>query len=157
MWKQLNSAFLALSLEYSFDLYARDCPGQHLIRLVCLYVAHPYFAFVRSWWPHDMETMSALMALSEGNPFSGEFPSQRTVMLGFVQRLDESSLTPWRLCDVPIMLLVWLPNLILIARFEWSMWCNSAARKLQTKPGASLCQADGRLTSISREVSKWQD
>ena len=33
-----------------------------------------------SWWSHQMETISALMALCAGNsPATGEFPSQRTV------------------------------------------------------------------------------
>ena len=34
-----------------------------------------------SWWHHQMETFSALMALCEGNsPVTSEFPSQRPVM-----------------------------------------------------------------------------
>ena len=33
-----------------------------------------------AWWRHQMETFSALLALSEGNsPVTGEFPSQRPV------------------------------------------------------------------------------
>ena len=37
-----------------------------------------------SWWRHQMETFSASLALCEGNsPVTGEFPSQRPVMLSF--------------------------------------------------------------------------
>ena len=37
-----------------------------------------------SWWRHQMETLSALLALCAGNsPVSGEFPSQRPVMRSF--------------------------------------------------------------------------
>ena len=37
-----------------------------------------------SWWRHQMETFSALLALCAGNsPVSGEFPSQRPVSRSF--------------------------------------------------------------------------
>ena len=37
-----------------------------------------------SWWRHQMETFSALLAICTGNsPVSGEFPSQRPVTPGF--------------------------------------------------------------------------
>ena len=37
-----------------------------------------------SWWRHQMETCSALLALCAGNsPVTGEFPSQRPVTRGF--------------------------------------------------------------------------
>ena len=36
------------------------------------------------WWRHQMETLSALLALCAGNsPVTGEFPSQRPVMWSF--------------------------------------------------------------------------
>ena len=39
---------------------------------------------VLSWWRHQMETFSSLLALCEGNsPVSGEFPSQRLVTRSF--------------------------------------------------------------------------
>ena len=38
----------------------------------------------RSWWRHQMETVSALLALCAGNsPVTGEFPSQRPVKRSF--------------------------------------------------------------------------
>ena len=53
-----------------------------------------------SWWRHQMETFSALLALSAGNsPVTGEFPSRRPVTRSFDvffdlrlnKRLSESS------------------------------------------------------------------
>ena len=55
---------------------------------------HSYWLLVRtvrpewytcmSWWRHQMETFSALLALCEGNsPVIGEFPSQRPVTRRF--------------------------------------------------------------------------
>ena len=63
-----------------------------------------------SWWRHQMETFSALLALCEGNsPVTGEFPSQRPVVRSFDvffdlcpnKRLSKQSWgwwfeTPWR-------------------------------------------------------------
>ena len=37
-----------------------------------------------TWWPYQMETFSALLALCEGNPpVTGEFPAQRPVTRSF--------------------------------------------------------------------------
>ena len=39
---------------------------------------------IKSWWCHQMETFSALLALcAENSPVSGEFPAQRPVTRGF--------------------------------------------------------------------------
>ena len=41
---------------------------------------YPRTSMYRSWWRHQMETFSALLALCEGNsPVTGGFPSQRPV------------------------------------------------------------------------------
>ena len=57
-----------------------------------------------SWWRHQMETFSALLALCAGNsPFSGEFPTQRPVTrsfdvffdLGLNKRLSKQSKHWW--------------------------------------------------------------
>ena len=53
--------------------------------LVALYgivqLDHHWF---RSWWRHQMETLSALLAICAGNsPVSGEFPVQRPVTRSF--------------------------------------------------------------------------
>ena len=37
-----------------------------------------------AWWPHEMETFSALLAIcAENSPFPGEFPAQRPVTRSF--------------------------------------------------------------------------
>ena len=49
------------------------CWMQHLVTLLRI-----------TWWRHQMETFSALLALCEGNtPVTGEFPSQRPVTWSF--------------------------------------------------------------------------
>ena len=41
-------------------------------------------SYVHTWWRHQMETISALLALCAGNsPVTGEFPSQRPVTRSF--------------------------------------------------------------------------
>ena len=58
----------------------------------------------KSWWCHQMETFSALLALCAGNsPVTGEFPSQRPVTrsvgvffeLGLNERLSKQSWGWW--------------------------------------------------------------
>ena len=50
-----------------------------------------YHALILStWWRHQMETFSALLALCAGNsPVTGEFPSQRPVTRSFDVFFDE--------------------------------------------------------------------
>ena len=44
----------------------------------------PYFALTGTWWRHQMETFSTLLAICAGNsPVPGEFPAQRPVMRSF--------------------------------------------------------------------------
>ena len=75
-----------------------------------------------SWWRHQMETFSVLLALCAGNsPVTGEFPSQRPVTRGFDvffdlclnKRLSKQSWGPWfetpsrslwRRCNVRLMI-----------------------------------------------------
>ena len=45
---------------------------------------HLKMACTQSWWRHQMETFSALLAICAGNsPVPGEFPAQRPVMRSF--------------------------------------------------------------------------
>ena len=56
-------------------------PTTHTITDLLLYVSKFYHS---SWWRHQMETFSALLATWAGNsPVSGEFPAQRPVTLSF--------------------------------------------------------------------------
>ena len=51
----------------------------HPVHIVEVNVSLP-----RSWWRHQMETFSALLAICAGNsPVSGEFPAQRPVTRSF--------------------------------------------------------------------------
>ena len=59
---------------------------------------------VRSWWRHQMETFSAILAICAGNsPVPGEFPTQRPVTRSFDvyfdlrpnKRLSKQSLGWW--------------------------------------------------------------
>ena len=43
----------------------------------------------KTWWRHQMETFSALLAFCVGNsPVTGEFPAQRPVTWSFVVFFD---------------------------------------------------------------------
>ena len=82
-----------------------------------------------SWWRHQMETFSALLALCEENPsVTGEFPAQRPVTQNFdvffdlrlKKRLSKQSRrrwleTPpcslWRHCNLVIMQLWYGPRI----------------------------------------------
>ena len=63
--------------------------GQHLFRSwhVAWMTRSPCFklcCYIVTWWRHQMETFSALLALCAGNsPVPGEFPSQRPVTRSF--------------------------------------------------------------------------
>ena len=49
-----------------------------------------------SWWRHEMETFSALLALCAGNsPVTGEFPSQRPVTQSLNKRLSKQCWGWW--------------------------------------------------------------
>ena len=89
---------------------------------------------VVSWWRHQMETFSVLLAICAGNsPVTGEFPLQRPVTQSFDifvdlrlnKRLSKQSRgwwfeTPsgpsWRQCNVLIYEFIQMPSWI---RFRW--------------------------------------
>ena len=53
---------------------------------VCVLVGYPsiWYPWVVSWWRHQMEAFSALLAICAGNsPVPGEFPAQRPVTRSF--------------------------------------------------------------------------
>ena len=84
-----------------------------------------------SWWCHQMETFSALLAICAGDsPVNGEFPSQRPVTLSFDVFCDlrlnkqlskqswgwwfETPLRPlWRHCNVFIVITIYCKATIL--------------------------------------------
>ena len=65
---------------------------------------HVYIYIYISWWHHQMETFSVLLAMCAGNsPVTGEFPAQRPVTRSFdvffdlslIKRLSKQSLGWW--------------------------------------------------------------
>ena len=51
--------------------------------------SHPVGVILRTWWRHQMETFSALLAICAGNsPVNGEFPAQRPVTRSFDVSFD---------------------------------------------------------------------
>ena len=106
-----------LKLEYDiikYILYYRSC--------WCYMYSAPHELYTRSWWRHQMEAFSALLAICAGNsPVTGEFPTQmpgmRSVEVFFDlrpnKRLSKQSWglwfeTPswslWRHCNVHVVL-----------------------------------------------------
>ena len=68
------------------DVYCRTSTGikSHHIRILI-----NGMVLVFSWWRHQMETFSALLALCAGNsPVTGEFPAQRPVTRSFGDFFD---------------------------------------------------------------------
>ena len=81
-----------------------------------------FFVFTRvreitivSWWQHQMETFSTLLALCEKNsPVTGEFPSQRPVTRSFGVFLRYAEITPLYMIRIHRLLVthwvLWPPN-----------------------------------------------
>ena len=114
----LNKSFLFWSQKYTWSLTALWClyaikntlsfgkcdtmvdigiPDRKLL-------SRPKVSWHFTWWRHQMETFSALLALCAGNsPVPGEFPTQRPVTRGFDvyfdlrpnKRLSKQSLGWW--------------------------------------------------------------
>ena len=94
---------------------------------------------VRSWWRHQMETFSALLAICAGNSLvPGQFPTQRPVMWSFDAffhllpnkrlgkhcwgwRFETPSRPLWRHCNGCIL---WVQDLIYVLPLPWqySVW-----------------------------------
>ena len=70
-----------------FDAYSS---WSHYLTMGYLFNRDGLFTFSKpSWWRHQMETFSALLALCAGNsPITGEFPAQRPVTRSFDVFLD---------------------------------------------------------------------
>ena len=88
----------------------------------CIFLKQKWYWYTLSWWRHQMETFSALLALCAGNsPIPGEFPSQRPVTRSFDVFFDlhlykrfskqpwdwwfeTASCSLWRHCNVILIL-----------------------------------------------------
>ena len=77
------------------SIITRECP-QHLSRpsttpgrLLQGCQNNWWHTVLHSWWRHQMETFSALLAICAGNsPVPGEFPTQRPVTRNFIVYFD---------------------------------------------------------------------
>ena len=79
-----------LSYRVRLDCSSKQFPNKNLWNRLYYIILMPASAL--TWWRHQMETFSALLALCEGNtPITGEFPSQRPVTRGF----DVSVICAW--------------------------------------------------------------
>ena len=76
-----------------FDLFLSSslCHIIYAIDDTLLWFVHTITLIDVSWWRHQMETFSALLAICAGNsPVSGQFPAQRPVTRSFDIFLDLS-------------------------------------------------------------------
>ena len=79
------------------------------------------FLSVISWWRHQMETFSALLALCAGNsPVTGEFPEQRPVTWSFDVLFD-------------------LRLNKRLSKQSWGWWFETPSRPLWRHSNAFLC------------------
>ena len=83
-WKILTGSQWDITVQ-TVILYIKNL--ENVILVSFLSVFYWFFAFIHltlSWWRHQMEPFSALLALCAGNPpVTGEFPTQRPVTRSF--------------------------------------------------------------------------
>ena len=98
------------------------------VSIIVLALDHVTDSF--SWWRHEMETFSALLALCAGNsPVIGEFPAQKPVTQSFDTFFDlrlnkqlskqswgwlfeKPSRSSWRHCNVSISMFFLITSII---------------------------------------------
>ena len=89
-WKTIGHLFYATSrFEHrfiaicEFELELQSEKSQFWVK-IDIFFSPVTLKYDGSWWRHQMETFSALLALCAGNsPVSGEFPAQRPVAQSF--------------------------------------------------------------------------
>ena len=73
-----HSPLVAIIETGKFETYI------YIYNYIYMCVCHKLYIGMCSWWRHQMETFSALLAICAGNsPVSGEFPAQRPVTRSF--------------------------------------------------------------------------
>ena len=101
-WEQISLKFESQSYHFHSRKYIwicrlqnwrSFCPGRMSknpqISWYCPCDLFLYLVFYISWWRHQMETFSALLAFCAGNsPVTGEFPTQRPVTRSFYVFFD---------------------------------------------------------------------
>ena len=70
--------FIKIAIEFT------PYPWKTYIKINCKYILNNVNVTKISWWRHQMEIFSALLAICAGNsPVTGEFPTQRPVTRSF--------------------------------------------------------------------------
>ena len=71
---------LNFSIYYTVGSVVLQCCAAWILRYIKTHLSMT----IHSWWRHQMETFSALLAICAGNsPVTGEFPAQRPVTWSF--------------------------------------------------------------------------
>ena len=94
VWTILTPIYLNISrsLPTRWRFFYRN---QSQVR-ICLLKMPLYVTYSISWWRHQMETFSALLAICAGNsPVPGEFPTQRPVTRSFDVYFDLRPINGW--------------------------------------------------------------
>ena len=80
---RFNTIFKSINFLYQNSVWNKDESTSHLLHISLLKLMRSVYLFYHqlcSWWRHQMETFSALLAICAGNsPVPGEFPAQRPV------------------------------------------------------------------------------
>ena len=68
------------------DIYSSSNHEKHVL----CFVTDPCQGWIKTWWRHQMETFSALLAICAGNsPVPGKFPARRALMFPLICALYE--------------------------------------------------------------------
>ena len=85
IWTHLGVSGHARTLVTAFCICAQLCTIICTIQLAFVHIWNTDdYQHIFTWWRHQMETFSALLAICAGNSsVAGEFPAQRPVMRSF--------------------------------------------------------------------------
>ena len=89
------------SHRYDYDINVWELQSIQHVSVSCLCGDHLEETAPNSWWHHQIETFSALLAFCARNlPVTGEFPAQRPVMRSFDVffdlRMNPQSVEQWK-------------------------------------------------------------
>ena len=113
-----------------------SCLGVHLVRQAPCF--GPTGLPTEPWWRHQMETFSALLALSERNPpVTGGFPSQRSVTRSFDVFFDLPAQTVEQAIETPVIL-----DALILTSLQW---------QYQRQRGSIITQVNF-LQSLTKET-----
>ena len=120
---------VAISVRKHIDALVQDCSNSSALAMELLQscTKPSTYSWWESWWRHQMETFSALLALCVGNsPVTGEFPAQRRLNKRSSKQswgwwFETPSCSLWRHCNDWHKLFSGIPNLYYCNDFERSI------------------------------------